>query len=106
MFSSALSHRVALAVLPFQPKPHPVLIKEVDMHRPPEWVKQRNIYFESHQEKNRWGKTRQLDYEAGADADREALKKQGYRISDKTVMATAPIFKQGNGWLVFIEEEE
>ncbi len=48
------------------------------MKRPDGWANKRSEYFESHQEKNRWGKTRQLDYEAGADARWEALMK--YRV--------------------------
>ena len=33
-----------------------------------EWANQRREFFESCQQKNRWGKSRLMDYEAGADA--------------------------------------
>ena len=37
--------------------------------RPKEgWATTRTKYFEQNQSLNRWGKTRQKDYEAGADA--------------------------------------
>ena len=41
--------------------------------RPDNWVKQRTIFFETHQKTNRWGQTRRLDYEAGADAILKAI---------------------------------
>lgn len=47
------------------------------MWRPDEkkWVKRRTEFFEAHPKTNRWGKTKQLDYEAGADGMLEALQK-------------------------------
>lgn len=46
-------------------------------------------------------------FEAGADAMLEALrKKHGVRITEATKMVTQPIFEQGNGYLVFIPDEE
>ena len=38
------------------------------MYRPDGWAHKRSKFFESKQAVNRWGKTRQLDYEAGSDA--------------------------------------
>ena len=44
------------------------------MWRPEEdWAHQRSVYFEQKQTLNRWQKTRQKDYEAGADAMLDAL---------------------------------
>lgn len=43
------------------------------MWRPSVWAKARTEFFEAHQRKNRWGKARQIDYEAGADAMLEAI---------------------------------
>ena len=44
-------------------------------YRPPEWVKMRNKFFESHQAQKPYYKTRELDYETGADAMLEELSK-------------------------------
>jgi len=38
------------------------------MWRPEGWIRQRNKYFEYNQPKEPYRKTRQSDYEAGADA--------------------------------------
>ena len=76
-----------------------------------EWERQRSEFFESHQQKNRWGKTRQLDYEAGADAIlRELLGLDTWvKISEDGDFLIAPAFTPQD-WrryrLVFIEEEE
>ena len=45
-------------------------------YRPDEWIKQRNIFFEMHQPKKPYYKTREIDYEAGADAILEAIWKR------------------------------
>jgi len=51
--------------------------------RPTNWVKERNIFFETHQPIRPYYKTRQIDFEAGAFAMLEALKSQGKFFATK-----------------------
>jgi len=43
--------------------------------RPEDWIRERNIFFETHQPLSPYYKTRQIDYEAGASALLEAVVK-------------------------------
>ena len=52
--------------------------------RPGNWVKERNTYFEQNQPQKPYYKTRQRDYEAGADAMLEALFKLASESSTGT----------------------
>jgi len=38
------------------------------MCRPKDWIKKRSIFFNTHQPRKPYYKSRQIDYEAGADA--------------------------------------
>ena len=72
------------------------------------WAHERNDYFQRNSSINRWGKSRQKDYEAGADAIIESLKKEGQYVQGrvKLMLAVGQKIKDigENGWLVFIEE--
>jgi len=50
--------------------------------RPDRWARQRNDYFEDNQPKPPYYKSRQLDYEAGADAILGALRQQNVTLPD------------------------
>ena len=92
------------------------------MWRPEEsWVKERNIFFETHQPMKPYYKTRQIDYEAGADAMLGTLTKDAPYImvgdyvevecnwfTEGTVRIPMRRFQLehiGPGWLVFIPDE-
>lgn len=80
--------------------------------RPKEgWAHQRSKYFESHQPKMPYGKTRQADYEAGADAmhraDVEWLEKENevitYSKSERGHIVTLEFTAEN--WQAFIGEQ-
>jgi len=77
------------------------------MKRPDEWVKQRNIFFETHQPKKPYYKTREIDYEAGADAMLEELRGKGvftygHHAPDIALDDAPDVI---SGYWVFIQEE-
>ena len=78
-------------------------------YRPDDWIKQRSKFFEENQQENRWGKTRQLDYETGADAMLEELKRKGQHVDRKTTITNnqnpETFYQFESGWLVFIPDE-
>jgi len=65
------------------------------MKRPDDWVKKRNKYFESHQPPELRYKTRQLDYEAGADAIFEFAKEEGKRELLKEIAERTFVLRDG-----------
>lgn len=70
------------------------------------WVKERNIFFEIHQPLLPYYKTRQIDYEAGADALLEAIKGLGEYTEYGKPTIIKGMTENNKGWLVFIEDEE
>ena len=53
---------------------HHFLFSELINCRTDEWIKQRNIFFETHQPLKPYYRTRLIDYEAGADAMLNAIR--------------------------------
>ena len=77
--------------------------------RPKRWAHNRSEYFEHNQSVKSHHKTRQKDYEAGADAIIEALKKEGEYLHNTGQSPYGYILGKSlklgqKGWLVFIEE--
>ena len=84
-----------------------------------EWVKKRSVFLESHPPEAPYYKTRQIDYEAGADAMLETQRQKGlygeygedFIVSSKVKADdldwAEPFFETlvGKGRLVFIPEE-
>jgi len=79
--------------------------------RPKDWIKERNIFFETHQPIAPYYKTREIDYEASADAMLRALKKEAIYIRTvqgwKYLRDSYEEWLYGNrvGYLAFIEED-
>ena len=74
--------------------------------RPKGWVNQRNRYLEQNQPPPPYYKTRQKDYEAGADAYEKALQARGREKTKGASYEGAHIQANVKGNLVFIPDEE
>ena len=71
--------------------------------RPDDWVRKRNIFFEKNQPLRPYYKTRQIDYEAGADAILKSL------LEHSVLTYTQFMFEGKNlgaGIVCFIPDEE
>ena len=72
-----------------------------------EWLRTRNKYFEPNQPKAPYYKTRQLDYEAGADALLEALRNEGvFTYGNHTPDIELDDAPEESGYWCFIPEED
>ena len=79
--------------------------------RPKGWVNQRNRYLNQNQPPPPYYKTRQKDYEAGADAILKELKREAVYINYTGQETTSEpsvfslVVPNKKGWLVLIEED-